>query len=76
MTILADKRLTTDRDVNLNTVTPEFFQTMGVHIIEGRNFDERDVHEPGVEGWRSGDRERSIREAIFKGSQSAGNARL
>ena len=53
MTILADKRLTTDRDVNLNTVTPEFFQTMGVHIIEGRNFDERDVHEPGVEGWRS-----------------------
>jgi predicted permease len=53
MTILADKRITTDRDVNLNSVTPGFFQTMGIQIIEGRNFDERDVRAPGEEGWRS-----------------------
>jgi len=53
MTILADKRISTDRDVNLNSVTPGFFQTMGIKIIEGRNFDERDIRAAGEQGWRS-----------------------
>jgi predicted permease len=53
MTILADKRISTDRDVNLNAVTPGFFQTMGIKIIAGRNFDERDIRAAGEQGWRS-----------------------
>jgi predicted permease len=53
MTIFADKRITTDRDVNLNSVTPGFFQTMGVRIIAGRNFDERDIRRAGDTAWRS-----------------------
>jgi predicted permease len=53
MTILANKRISTDRDVNLNSVTPGFFQTMGIRIIAGRNFDERDARAPGERGWRS-----------------------
>jgi len=44
MTILAGERIVTDRDVNLNAVTPEFFQTMSIRIVAGRNFDERDAH--------------------------------
>ena len=53
MTILADRRLATDRDVNLNSVTPGFFPTMGIKVIAGRNFDDRDMAAPGERDWRS-----------------------
>jgi predicted permease len=53
MTILADKRISTDRDVNLNAITAGFFPTMGIRIVAGRNFDERDARAPGEAGWRS-----------------------
>jgi predicted permease len=53
VTISAGKRITTDRDVNLNSVTPDFFKTMGIQVIAGRNFDQRDMREPGAEGYRS-----------------------
>jgi predicted permease len=53
MTILAAKRISTDRDVNLNAVTPAFFQTLGIKMIAGRNFDERDTRPPGDPGPRS-----------------------
>ena len=52
MTILASKRIVTDHDVNLNAVTPGFFQTLGIKIIAGRNFDERDTRAPGDRGQR------------------------
>jgi hypothetical protein len=52
-TILADKRIASDHDVNLNAVTPSFFETMGIKIVAGRNFDGHDVRPPGDPGWRS-----------------------
>jgi predicted permease len=52
MTILADKQFPTDRDVNLNSVTPGFFSTMGIKLLAGRNFDDRDIAPPGVRDWR------------------------
>jgi predicted permease len=53
MTILADNRFSTGGDVNLNSVTPGFFPAMGIKIIAGRNFDDRDIAEPGSRDWRS-----------------------
>ena len=54
MTILAGKRISTDgNDVNLNSVTPGFFPTMGIKIIAGRNFNDHDIATPGEQGWRS-----------------------
>jgi predicted permease len=52
MTIFTGQRITTD-DVNLNAVTPEFFTTMGIRLLAGRNFDDHDISRPGQQGWRS-----------------------
>ena len=43
MTILADRRITTDREANLNAVTPGFFATLDARIVGGRDFDQRDT---------------------------------
>jgi predicted permease len=53
MTIQADQRIATDRDVNLNAISPQFFQTLGIKMIAGRNFDQRDVRAPGEAGVRT-----------------------
>jgi predicted permease len=53
ITILADKRIATPDDINLNAVTPDFFQTMGIKILAGRSFDNRDVRSPAEPGYRS-----------------------
>jgi putative ABC transport system permease protein len=53
MTIQGRERLVTDRDVDLNSVTPRFFQTLEIKMLMGRNFDERDSRPPGENGARS-----------------------
>jgi predicted permease len=50
MTILAKERIATDHDIHLNAITPQFFQTLGIKLMEGRNFDERDNRVPGGRG--------------------------
>lgn len=47
MTIQADRRLVTDRDVNLNAITPGFFAALGIRLIAGRDLDERDSRPAG-----------------------------
>jgi hypothetical protein len=71
MTIFANKRITTDRDVNMNSVTPEFFQTMGIRIVEERGFDGRDVRDPGgqpglIPSFHQGYRSAIVNEAFVK----------
>ncbi len=53
MTIQADRRIVTDGDVNLNAVSPGFFATLGIKMVAGRNFDERDSGPVGVTNYRS-----------------------
>jgi predicted permease len=53
MTIQADRRFVTDGDVNLNAVSPGFFATLGIKMMAGRNFDERDSGPVGVSNYRS-----------------------
>jgi predicted permease len=53
-TIQAGRRILTDRDVHENAVSPGFFSTMGIHLLAGRTFDDRDVLPLGEYGrWRS-----------------------
>ncbi len=40
--IQSGERFTTDREVQINAVTPGFFDTLGTRIIAGRDFDEHD----------------------------------
>jgi len=49
MTIQSDRRITTDREVHLNAVTPEFFRTLGARVVAGRDFVDRDTL-PASEG--------------------------
>jgi hypothetical protein len=42
----------TDRDVHENAVSPGFFGTLGVRVVAGRNFDDRDVRPAGETGGR------------------------
>jgi predicted permease len=53
MTIQTNERITTDRSVNYNTVSPGFFRTLGIRLIAGRDFDERDSRPVGETGQRS-----------------------
>jgi putative ABC transport system permease protein len=53
MTIQTNQRIATDRDVNLNAVSPGFFATLGVRMIAGRDFNERDSRPAGEVGLRS-----------------------
>jgi len=42
LTIQSTERFVTDRDVQLNAVTPGFFATLGTRIVTGRDFDEHE----------------------------------
>ncbi len=53
MTIQTKERSTTDRTLHLNAVSPGFFPTLGIRIIAGRDFDERDSRPLGEAGYRS-----------------------
>jgi predicted permease len=50
MTVQADQLVRTDRDVHMNSVTPEFFATLGTRIVAGRGFDERDTTPDAKDG--------------------------
>jgi predicted permease len=52
MTIQADRRIATNRDVNLNAITPGFFATLGVRVVAGRDFDTRDSRPAAEAGAR------------------------
>lgn len=53
MTIVSDKRFSTgDHDIKMNAVTPGFFQTMGIRILAGRNFNEHDVSPTAKPAWQ------------------------
>jgi predicted permease len=53
LTIQAEERFGTGRDVRLNAISPAFFATLGARIVAGRDFEERDSLPSGGTGWRT-----------------------
>jgi predicted permease len=72
MTIQTNKRIATDRDVNLNAVSPGFFATLGSGIVEGRDFDERDSRPAGEAGRLSAIVNQAFAKRYFEGRSPLG----
>ncbi len=72
MTIQTNKRIVTDRDVNLNAVSTEFFTTLGTRIVAGRDFDERDTRSVGDTGQRTAIVNQSFANRYFEGRSPLG----
>jgi predicted permease len=53
VTVQTNQRITSDRDVNLNAVSPGFFATLGLRVLAGRGFDQRDTRPVGEPGART-----------------------
>jgi predicted permease len=53
VTIQSDRRFATERDIEMNAVSPGFFAAMSIPILAGRDFDERDSRPIGETGRRS-----------------------
>ena len=72
MTIQTNERITTDRDVNLNAISPGFFATLGIRIVAGRDFDERDSRPVGEAGQRSAIVNEAFAKRYFEGRSPLG----
>ena len=53
VTIQTDRRFTSEREVEMNAVSPDFFAAMRIPLLAGRGFDERDSRPIGESGRRS-----------------------
>jgi len=53
VTIQTNHRYVTDGGINFNAVSPGFFATLGVRVLAGRDFDQRDTRPVGEIGPRS-----------------------
>ena len=71
MTIQTNERITTDRDVNLNAVSPGFFPTLGIKISRDETSTNA-THAPAGENGRAlGDCQRGFCQAIPGRAQPA-----
>jgi predicted permease len=72
MTIQTNQRISTDRDVNLNGISPGFFATLGTRIVAGRDFDERDSRLVADGGQRTAIVNEAFAKRYFQGHSPLG----
>jgi predicted permease len=72
MTIQTNERISTDREVNLNAVSPGFFTTLGTRIVAGRDFDHRDSQPAAHAGYRSAIVNETFVKRYFRGRSPLG----
>jgi predicted permease len=72
LTIQAGRRYTTERDVEMNAVSPSFFATMRIPLLAGRGFDERDSRPIGETGRRSAIVNQALVNRYFAGRSPLG----
>ena len=75
ITVQSHQRITTDRLVHMNAVSPEFFATLGARMIAGRDFDERDSRGTSEDGPRVAIVNEAFAKRYFEGRSPLG-ARL
>jgi len=73
--IQSNERIVADRSVPYLRVGPDFFATLGIEVIAGRDFDARDVRAPGAapRAWRSAIVNESFARRYFDGRNPVGS---
>ena len=72
VTVEFGERITTEASIPMNAITPDFFETLGVSVTHGRNFDNHDSRDDAQFGLRSAIVNEEFVRKYLKGAEPLG----